>query len=30
MVGCGVGRIDTERLDRIDQLQNAFGLGPAG
>ncbi len=28
--GCCVGRIDAERLDTIDQLQNPFDLRPAG
>jgi hypothetical protein len=26
VVGCGVGRINIERLDGIDQLQNPFDL----
>ncbi len=30
VVGRGVGRIDAERLDGIDQLQHALDLWPAG
>jgi hypothetical protein len=30
IIGCGIGRIDAERLDNIDQLKDAFDLGPAG
>src|SRR6266566_9804191 len=30
IVGCCVGRIDADRLDDIDQLQDTFDLRPAG
>ena len=30
IVGCCVGRINVERLDGIDQLQDPFDLRPAG
>jgi hypothetical protein len=30
IIGRDVGRIDIERLDSIDQLQNPFDLRPAG
>src|SRR6266568_5788818 len=29
IVGCCVGRIDVERLDGIDQLQDSLYLGPS-
>src|SRR5690349_13387150 len=29
IVGCGVSRIDVERLHRIDDMQHALDLGPA-
>jgi hypothetical protein len=29
VVGCCVGRINAERLDGIDQLQNPFDFWPA-
>ena len=30
VIGTGVGRIDAELLDRVDRLQHALDLGPAG
>jgi hypothetical protein len=30
MVGCGVSRIDAERLDGVDRLQHFFDFPPAG